>query len=90
MTDLLYIGNESKKIKKELEDAFTNIKIEATYDEIHKERLLIELDDKQKENYLKYILKTGLGAISFYIQMAIRMPEKIDEIKTIMKKLNLI
>ena len=87
MTDLLYVGSKNAEVKKGLKNNFINIKIEETYDDVHEERLLIELEDKYRENYLEYILVTGLSEVSFYLQMAIRTPEKIDEIKTIMEKL---
>lgn len=87
MYDLIYVEDmfeRSEELVKKIKREFSIAQVKSEYDDIHGERLTIKLEDTHKIDYLKFIIKEGLAPISFYIQMAIRMPETAKEIQNIM------
>lgn len=89
MNDLLYlddIDTGKGEIVDKIKNVFNTAKIDSVFDDIHGERLVFEIDNTKKTDYLKFIIKEGLGGISFYIQMAIRIPKLAKEIDNIIKE----
>lgn len=77
MNDLLYTGDFeiSKELESKIKTNFSEAKTEISYDEIHENRLSVELPDVKRREYLKFIIKSGYGSISFFIQMVITAPK---------------
>ena len=100
MNDLLYTGDFeiSKELETKIKTNFPEAKTEISYDEIHENRLSVELLDVKRKEYLKLIIKSRYDNISFYIQMVINAPnfklpnekqlaEKLQEIKDILAEI---
>lgn len=72
MIDLLYADEHCPELAEKLKAKFPAIKTELTYDDIHGQRLSVDVSDADKREYLKFIITEGYGTLSFHIEMTIQ------------------
>ena len=71
MNDLLYTDEYSQEIEQKIKNKFVSAKTEISCDDIHGQRLSIDLPEINRKEYLRFIIQEGYGDLSFYIQMVL-------------------
>lgn len=86
MNDLIYGDYKAEEIVKK---RYPNIKIEDASDEIHRERFcaMFEDDEFDENEYLKFLLESGLSQISLQFQIASRSKDEIPKIRKALNEL---
>jgi len=85
MQDLLYVGDRETKdqLEAKLKKEFPKAKINSTWDDIHEYRLELEMDDKNREDYWRYLIKESDIRISFAANI-IGMDKTHEHYKTLL------
>lgn len=68
----------------EVKAAFPDFTVEDASDEIHEERVNVRGPEEKFDEYLLWLIRTGLAQVSFWVQLTIRAPEKgpaLDRLK---------
>ncbi len=78
MYDILYVGTDTalKFTENLVHTEFPKAEIGRDWDDVHDYRLTVELPDKMEDTYMEFVVREGLGAISFIIQMTIASHNK--------------
>lgn len=81
MTDMIYLGNDSSRdlFFKEYQASFPDVKFISGWDDVHENRVMIELTEDILESHVKWIIKNGWSGTSFWIQMAIPLVDSINK-----------
>lgn len=86
MYDLIYSDEVAKQRVKAF---FPDAKILDASDSVHPDRFSVELPDVQRDQYLKAMLRAGLGLVSLNIGLMLKDPKQrriierlVNEIKT--------
>jgi len=79
MMDLIYLNDRFQydTIKECLKKEFPNAQIEDASDDVHEYRFSITMPDEKRDEYNKFVLKTGLVIFSFAYQVG-HIKGKID------------
>lgn len=91
MMDIMYFGYGYEKddpakqyeqdFIKEIKEFFPDARLENAYDEIKGYRQAVHLDDKEKDNFMAYLIGKGWIDFSLTLQIAIMDKDELDDVK---------
>lgn len=83
MIDLLYTNEGWGGVVK----AFPHAKVCDASDDIHDERMQVDLPDADKDAYLKWAIKNGFGPISLMVQFMMHTNEGLTLLKKVIDEI---